>query len=114
MSKNEHWAPIDGFPSYEVSTLGRVRRNGRVLAQYKYNTHPDRRPWSRVTLHDDRVPTQRAVHVLVANAFLGERPKGMSVHFKNGISTDARLENLYYGPARSEQTYVKSTKGRIK
>lgn len=31
---NEEWALIPGLGPYEASTLGRIRRDGRVLRQY--------------------------------------------------------------------------------
>jgi hypothetical protein len=105
----EEWRSIPEFPNYEVSDLGRLRRYGHLKTPTVFDSPRDRRPWLRVTLYQNRVATQRAVHVLVANAFLGERPEGTSVQFKNGDSTDARLENLYYGSAHSEPLVVKGT-----
>ncbi|WP_352250053.1 HNH endonuclease [Amycolatopsis nalaikhensis] len=110
----EEWRSIPEFPHYEVSNMGRVRRYGSAITAAVFKNPRDRRPWVRVTLYKDRVPTQRAVHVLVANAFLGERPKGTSVQFKNGDSTDARLENLYYGRANYDMYIATSKRGRIK
>jgi hypothetical protein len=33
----EGWAILDGYPSYEVSTHGRVRRSARILRQHAIN-----------------------------------------------------------------------------
>lgn len=111
---NEEWRPINGFPRYEVSDLGRVRRYGRVKTLTVFGSPRDRRPWARITLYRNNHPSQRAVHVLVANAFLGERPKGMTVQFRNGDSTDARVENLFYGPANCDSYLIPKKYGRPK
>lgn len=39
----------------------------------------------------------RTIHSLVAQAFLGEKPKGYDVMHLNGDRSDNRLENLAYG-----------------
>ncbi|MCG3754679.1 HNH endonuclease [Amycolatopsis sp. Poz14] len=112
----ELWHPIEDFPEYEVSSFGRIRRNGRVKATHVFNGRANRRPWSRVTLHENGTTHYRAVHVLVANAFLGERPQGMTVHFRNGDTTDCRVDNLYYDIAETLDLRAKAAakRGRIK
>jgi hypothetical protein len=110
----ETWLPIEGFTHYEVSSFGRVRRDGQLKTLTVFDNPRGRRPWVRVTLYVDGKASQYAVHVLVATAFLGERPKGKTVQFKNGISTDVRADNLYYGKARADIYMTKVAKGRIK
>lgn len=88
----ELWKVIDEFPTYEVSTLGRVRRNGKVRATYVMSP----RSYRRVGLFKDGVRYERVLHVLVARAFLGEKPHGQSVRFKDKDMTNCRLSNLEY------------------
>lgn len=98
----EEWRAIPSCPGNEASTHGRIRsldqlvdKNdgssqpviGRILA-----ANPDKRGRLRVTING----RSRRVHVLVAEAFHGERPPGLEVCHNNGIDTDNRPENLRY------------------
>lgn len=97
----EIWALTASAPDYEVSSLGRVRRafdghstkRGRIKAQRQNNSGyltvgcMVRRPQHRQKLF--------YVHRLVADGFLGPRPKpGMVVCHINGNRLDNRPENL--------------------
>jgi HNH endonuclease/NUMOD4 motif len=108
--KPERWLPVDGFPHYEVSDLGRVRSLDRVI--------PCRNRWGGVhlspyrgcllkpkadayghlilTLYRDQIPYMCAVHRLVATAFIGPCPPGKEVCHGPGGKTDNRAVNLRY------------------
>jgi flavin-dependent thymidylate synthase len=86
----EKWRQIPGWPSYEASSEGRVRRLGcepkRVtVGANGYNT---------VSLRDDGVSAACTVHTLVLRAFVGPRPGGMEARHLNSNRADARLCNL--------------------
>lgn len=89
----EIWKPVVGHEEwYSVSNLGRVRRNatGRIL-----NPSANNYGYKRITIHYNRqIITTVAVHVIVAIAFIGQRPKDKEINHKNGIKTDNRAENL--------------------
>ncbi len=78
---------------YEVSNLGRVRRTdkGNLLTATAHTAG-----YSRVCMSVGGKPYTRLVHILVAEAFLGMRPKGHDVNHKNGIKTDNHVDNLEY------------------
>jgi len=104
----EVWKDIPGYVGeYQVSNLGNVKSlerkilksNGvvstireRVLRQNTVNGYP------YVNLGNGN---SKKVHVLVALAFLGERPDGMDVRHKDGNKSNNNVDNLEYG-TRSE------------
>jgi hypothetical protein len=111
----ENWRPIRGFRYYEVSDQGRVRsldrrvRNpltggwsivrGRVLKPTADKSGSI--PYLYVDLYHGgkRKRTRVRVHNIVAQAFLGPRPKGQhTLHGKNGVA-DNSVRNLRYGTA---------------
>ncbi len=100
---SEHWKPVRRFKGvYIVSDRGRVRRigggqgarTGHVLQPAKNN-----RGYMCVHLSRNGKVKHRTVHTLVAEAFLGPRPKqangvAYTVNHKNGKTGDNRLSNL--------------------
>lgn len=98
----EIWKAIPGFEDfYEVSNRGRIRqlaarrgtRQGRITTGTKHN-----RGYRYINLcgHSKEHRRVALVHRLVAEAFLGPCPEGMTVNHKNGDKTDNRAENLEY------------------
>jgi hypothetical protein len=89
---SEWWLPIEGFPSYEVSDLGRVRRiGGRVLS-----VRGLRLGYPSVQLCENGHRTSMLVHRLVAAAFIDPCPHGLEVNHVDGVKTNNRSENLEY------------------
>lgn len=109
----EEWRPVVGYEGYyEVSDQGRVRSLGRVM-RYGNQKYPNRQRFVRgrfmtrtpnvrgghlyVSLMVEGQIKSKAVHVLVAEAFLGPRPEGLQVRHINGVPADCRLSNLAWG-----------------
>lgn len=90
----EEWRTVAGWPAYEVSSLGRVRRGLRVLAGWRQQGYPF------VNLSCGRVTKKQAVHRLVALAFLGDRPAGRQASHLNGDRADCRAVNLKWETPR--------------
>lgn len=98
MNETARWAPIPGYGGrYEVSEIGGLRRSdGRHMKSWA-DGRPGNR-YLRVYLSLNGVRKGHRVHTLVAAAFLGPRPVGMSlVRHLNGDPFDNRVENLAYG-----------------
>lgn len=98
--EGEEWRAIADFEGrYEVSSLGRVRRlaplagneDGIILRGV-----PNVDGYPRVDLRKNGRGGFKAVHILVALAFLGPCPEGHEVNHKNHDRADCRLSNLEY------------------
>ena len=107
----EKWTRVPGFPMYEISTLGRVRRVGwllpprRLARNFKrgipFYLTPVERPVSGVTylyfeMHP--VPNHRTVSISAARTvletFTGKRDARWTPEPINGDPKDLRLSNL--------------------
>lgn len=90
----EIWRIIPSYPKYQVSFRGLVRRvGGKILKQGTSDGY------KTVCLYNGTRASQRtiAVQILVLEAFIGPRPKGKEACPKNGVRSDNRLTNLYWG-----------------
>lgn len=101
MKSAQNWKDIPGFPGYQVSDLGNVRRGDRPLRQ-----HPAAKGGG---VYVNLGKTTRLVHKLVLAVFVGPR-KGRITH-RNGNRKDNRLTNLHYGQRRSGPVGGRCSKG---
>lgn len=85
------WAPIPGFPLYEVSPDGRVRNASRGTLR---KIHSDADGYQRVCLNRDGRGFQRYVHRLVLEAFVGPCPQGMEGCHQDGNKRNNVITNL--------------------
>jgi hypothetical protein len=113
-NSQEEWRATAGYPGYEVSDQGNVRRSdlydplGRLvydskpIARQLSGTSRDKngnyyaRYWDVSLRVAHRTQRHAKVHHLVAVAFIGPRPTGMVICHNNGDSLDNRVENLRY------------------
>lgn len=85
---NEIWKPIEAYPGRYISNFGRVRGlRGQIL---KGSPNDGGYPCVRLTF---RGKLER-VHILVFTAFNGPIPPGIEINHKDGITHNARLDNL--------------------
>lgn len=107
MTENECWAPVASYEdTYEVSSLGRVRRRarstvdraGRLRAWGERLLNPSvrRNGYRALMLSRSDVKVNAYVHHLVAHAFIGPRPPGMWINHIDGDKLNNRVENLEY------------------
>ena len=104
----EQWKPVRGYEGiYEVSSHGRVRSVDRVVTRSdgqvrrfkgKVRSTPllQQTGYPFVNLCIQGKCQVRTVHSLVAEAFIGTRPKGMEVCHNDGDPANNRLDNLRY------------------
>ena len=91
MEMVESWATVIDWSKYEVSVLGRVRRDRKVIRWYSHNGD-----YPRIRLSQDGRRKNPLVHKLVMEAFVGSRPHGMETNHKDGNKQNPQLTNLEY------------------
>lgn len=96
-TSGEMWRPYPDHSDYEISTIGRVRRNEKIL-----KTPCD--PSTGYPVCNIGHGNTKYVHSLVLETFVGQRPEGKCARHFNDIKNDNRLENLTWG-SRSENYY---------
>lgn len=103
----EEWVPIAGYPSHEVSNMGRIRnaQKGALVLPYAKGE------WGHVRVRLQRGGKDISVHRLVCLAFHGEPPPGMECMHLNGIPADNRASNLRWGTS-TENGQVMVAHGR--
>lgn len=125
---NEEWRYIDGFPGYEVSNLGRVRKKKITGEGYGYPSiyHPivvknskllgkRSEPWyPQVSIRNaEGVQKRINVHRLVAKAFLPPVEGKPQVNHKDGNKANSKLENLEWVDNSGNQKHAFSTGLRV-
>lgn len=108
----ETWKAVPGFEGlYEVSDLGRVRSLDRITVQRHFASgkmmNVSRRGvvlkpcitdgYEFVNTYREQQMERSAVHILVALAFIGERPSGSVIRHLDGVKLHNSPNNLRYG-----------------
>ena len=102
----EQWKAVKGWTGvYEVSDLGRVRRikpypkfggyiNAKVPRLLKATI--DWHGYAIVELNDVPRVARKKVHIIVAEAFIGQRPNGLEINHKDRNRANNVVRNLEY------------------
>lgn len=107
----EKWRGVVGFKYYEVSNHGRVRSLDRVVKLHRKDgkivkqkltgkimkLSRTKRGYVHVGLSKNGKVTNKEVHTLVAEAFIGLRPLGKEVRHLDNDGTHNNVSNLCYG-----------------
>lgn len=103
----EEWKDITAYAAgrYEVSSLGRIRntQTGKFRASVvTYDGYP------RVNLYLNCGTKSFYVHALVAYAFIGPRPEGLTINHKDGDKFNNAPDNLEYATNKEQDTHARS------
>lgn len=93
---NEQWKPIEGYPNYEVSNLGRIKslNYNHTNTEKLLKPQKDGCGYLFVSLCKDGKIKLSFVHRLVAQAFI-ENPNNLpQVNHKSEVKTENFVENL--------------------
>lgn len=92
---SEEWRPIQDFPGYEVSNLGRVRNaNWRGIGPRMLRPGRGSKGYLHVSLFGDQGPKQFKVSRLVCAAFHGEPSPGVHAAHNDGDVSNNVASNL--------------------
>lgn len=113
---NEQWVWVNGFEGmYQVSNFGRIKSFKKTEGGYilsNQNSHGD---YLRIVLNDPSTNKRKSIgiHVLVAEHFIGERPKGFHVHHKDGDKQNNIFTNLEYIHPKEHRKETEKTHPQI-
>lgn len=91
----EEWRKLPGWERYEVSSLGKLRRNGKVLKGYE-----DGDGYLATNLSDRGRRRYLRFHVAVLETFVGPRGGYHGCRHLDGNPKNNRLDNLVWGSAQ--------------
>ena len=101
--ESEQWRAVEGYPGYEVSNLGRVRKNGKLTS-----SHRTRKGYWQTNLYKRRKQTLHYIHRLVAIAFIPNPENKPTVNHIDGDKNNNRVSNLEWA------TYLENNLHAIK
>ncbi len=101
----EIWKDIEGYEGlYQVSNLGRVRSNNKLLHLNK-NTYG----YKHVTLSKGNIQKTALVHRLVASAFIENPLKLPQINHKDGNKNNNAVSNLEWVTQKSNNRHAIKT-----
>ena len=101
--ESEQWRAVEGYPRYEVSNLGRVRKNGKLTPLHRAG-----KGYLRTTLQKDGKQKQDYIHRIVAKAFIPNPENKPTVNHIDGDKDNNRVSNLEWA------TYLENNLHAIK
>ena len=101
MTTKEQWRPIEDHEGYEVSSRGRLRRDGRPMNSHAGGHHSHQMIQVRCPSTGKR--RNLRVAMLMLEAFIGPRPDGKYAVNSIPDSDGVLLENLHWDDANARR-----------
>jgi hypothetical protein len=108
MIDTEEFRTIPRLEYYQVSNLGNVKRNNYLLSQRESPIG-----YRKVTVKKELKSVPFLVHRLVMLAFVGDCPKGKTVHHIDSNPRNNRLENLVYATHKEQNANLNRSKRKF-
>ena len=96
----EIWRKINDYENYEVSNMGNVRRNGRLLTQFAC-----KKGYCRVALCKENIRKNMSVHRLVAIAFIPNPDDKETINHITTIKSDNSVCNLEWATHKEQMNH---------
>lgn len=103
----EIWKPVEGFPRYQISNMGRVRGVKTFML-----TPDSVKGYKRVKLVDRRKTRRAFVHTLVLENFVGPFPDNTECNHIDGDPANNRVENLEFATKSENQIHAYAVLGK--
>lgn len=98
----EKWREVPGYEGlYEVSDLGRIRRNGKLLKPDNHNT----RGYLQVALSKNGTVRRVYIHRLVASAFINNPNNYPQINHRDEDKTNNAVSNLEWCDSKYNINY---------
>ena len=111
----EIWKPIDGYESYSVSSLGRIKstKQWHGTSERILRCGISKKGYSIVALCNNGKSKSFTVHRLVAKAFIPNPNNYDQINHINENKTDNRMENLEWCDGKYNMNYGTRTAKQI-
>jgi len=119
------WKTINGFNNYQINDNGLVKSKQRKVIRFNgkifhYKTVNERilKPalngnnYEFVTLRNNNRHYNKRIHQLVAEHFIGIKPKGLIIHHKDNNKLNNHYENLEYISKQKNTKYYYNSIGK--
>lgn len=112
----EDWKWIKGYEGqYQISNYGRIKSFKKTEGGYILSNQNATGDYLRIVLKNSvtKKNKSKAIHQLVAEHFIGERPQGYHVHHKDGNKQNNIVSNLEYIHPKEHRKETQKTNPQI-